>query len=131
MRLRSVEIKRSSESTGNNKKFLTRVTPLGNNKCRMKKISSITGLFFCLLLLAHSSALAQTPSDTMTPAISRHPLKIKITPPGQERACQVKEEIIKRRFTKSINLVTQIITKFDSVAQRASDFYNQKLVPNG
>ncbi len=53
------------------------------------------------------------------------------TPPGQMRSCQVREAAIKTRMTHLTELVTKMIAKFDTHAQKVENFYTNNILPTG
>lgn len=50
---------------------------------------------------------------------------------GKLRACQAKENSINKRLTSLDNLVVNMESKFDSIANRVEDYYTSKVVPSG
>jgi len=56
----------------------------------------------------------------------------KMTPgAGSMQACQVHEASIKTRMTHLTDLVTNMESKFDSIATRVERYYTNKVVPSG
>lgn len=47
------------------------------------------------------------------------------------RACQAREEAVKKRAQNLTNLANNIFSKFDSIASRVKDFYTNKVVLSG
>lgn len=47
------------------------------------------------------------------------------------RTCQAKEKSIQNRFTRLNNLVTNMESKFDSIAGRVEEYYTTKVTPGG
>lgn len=47
------------------------------------------------------------------------------------KTCQVREDALKKRSARLIQLVTNMEEKFDSIAQRVKDYYTSKVVPAG
>ncbi|HET7098997.1 MAG TPA: hypothetical protein VFI61_02075 [Patescibacteria group bacterium] len=47
------------------------------------------------------------------------------------KSCQSREDAVKTRMNSLIRLVTNMESKFDSIAQRVKDFYTNTLVPSG
>lgn len=50
---------------------------------------------------------------------------------GKLRACQAKENSIKNKLTHLADLVTNMESKFDSIATRVENYYSSKVVPSG
>jgi len=58
--------------------------------------------------------------------------KPSITPgQGKLRACQAKENSINKRLTSLNNLVVNMESKFDSIANRVEIYYTTKVIPSG
>lgn len=51
--------------------------------------------------------------------------------PGKLRSCQARENAIKQRMISLTRLVTNMESKFDSIATRVEKYYTTKVVPSG
>lgn len=47
------------------------------------------------------------------------------------QSCQARESAVKNRMESLIDLVTNMESKFDSIAMRVENFYTNKIVPSG
>ncbi len=50
---------------------------------------------------------------------------------GRLVACQAREKAVKNRMESLIDLVSNIESKFDSIAQRVENFYTNTVIPSG
>lgn len=47
------------------------------------------------------------------------------------KACQAREDAIKKRSTRLTEMANNMLSKFDSIASRVEDYYTNKVVPSG
>lgn len=99
----------------------------------MFKIISAQGIFTVIL---GTSLLISTPAFAAPqnlPSQADHP-NIPATTSGQNgkmQACQARENAIKQRSSQLVRLVTNMESKFDSIAKRVENYYTLKVVPSG
>lgn len=53
------------------------------------------------------------------------------TDEGKMKSCQAREESIKKRSGQLTEMATNMMDKFDAIAQKIEDYYNSKVVPSG
>src|SRR3989344_7743041 len=89
---------------------------------------SILILFF---VLASSVLAVGKPSDVgAQSATPKAQTKTRLTE-AKLRACQTREDTIKKRATHLTQLATNMEDKFDIHAQRVEDYYTSKILPSG
>jgi peptidoglycan hydrolase CwlO-like protein len=88
----------------------------------------IIPLFLYALLVLPVSAVKPLKNTTPPPLPTQAQGKLT---EGKLRACQAKEQNIKKRVASLVNLVTNMETKFDSIASRVENYYTSKVVPAG
>lgn len=97
----------------------------------LPKISILSISIISLSLLFVTNALAVGPTDR---AIGLENAKAKSAnhlEGAKLKSCQARESAIKNRSEKLTQLATNMMVKFDAIAQRVEDFYTTKLVPQG
>lgn len=99
------------------------------------KITTLLLISAFLLFPVQTFAVDTSPSPTAasTPVSPSNPGKgpKNHLPEGKLRACQAREDTIKRRMTHLQQLATNMENKFDTIAGRVETFYTSKLVPQG
>ncbi|MEX2028174.1 MAG: hypothetical protein WD988_01590 [Candidatus Curtissbacteria bacterium] len=89
----------------------------------LSRISVATAAVMTSGLIFSTSVLAANPAsvDGMTKGLET----------GKLQACQARENAIKNRSTHLVSLVSNMETKFDSIATRVETYYTSKVVPSG
>lgn len=86
-------------------------------------LGSVISISFILLSLFATTSFALDKPSGFMPRLS--------VSPGNLRSCQAREDAIKKRMSRLLDLVTNMESKFDKHAQRVEDFYTSKIVPSG
>src|SRR3990172_5255516 len=87
------------------------------------------GLIFSSLVLAQGPARPSSSPGSQgatRSAVARGKLD-----QARLRVCQVREDALKKRSERLIQLVANMEEKFTSIAQRVKDYYTSKIVPAG
>lgn len=81
-------------------------------------------------LLFSGTVLAAPPArlDKLTPQNATPPAKLET---GKLKACQARQDSIKKRSAQLTKLVTNMEENFDSIAQRVEAYYTNKVLPSG
>lgn len=97
-----------------------------------KRISFIGISLVSLVLLTNTTFAVGKPQDVGAQGQGLGHPNIPITPgEGRMKACEARVDAIKNRMTHLTELATNMETKFDAIAQRVENYYNNKVVPSG
>lgn len=102
---------------------------------RFQKITSerIFLLVSTLLLFSaiFTSSVSAVEGNGKKPTVSPKPTKQARLTEGKLRACQAKEDNLKKRMTSLSKLATNMEGKFDTITTRVKNHYTTKVVPSG
>lgn len=97
----------------------------------MKYFPLLTILAFLFVLTAGSVAAFGKPADVgAQSATGQARAQIRLTE-AKLRACQAREDAIKKRATRLAQLAANMESRFDKHAQRVEEYYTSKVVPSG
>ena len=101
-----------------------------NYPAQLKYLQLASILVFLFVLIIVSVLAVGKPSDVGAQSATGQAQAEPRLTEAKLRACQAREDTIKKRATRLIQLATNMEGKFDKHAQRVEEYYTSKVVPS-